>query len=328
MATEDIPIISLASAEPAAVDRALREVGFLIITDHGVDEDVIDRCWRATAAWFAQTPERKADAPLMDADYPYGYSPLHSELHAGSEEDARARGPDSAEPSVADEKEMWCIGPDNPEADAPARRWPKGATPVVVEMRAAQETYFRAMEDLSDRLLVLLARALNLEDTWFQQYNRKHASALRAINYPAVGEDGLHKGQLRASAHTDYGALTILRPGGPGLQVFTRQDRWVDCPGVSGVSHFVINLGDLMSRWTNNRWLSTPHRVVAPDGGSAAARQAIAYFHNMDMDALISCVPTCLTPDETPKYPPIRAGEHLMKKHDAATRGNKLNIYE
>lgn len=331
-----VPVVSLAHADPADIDRALREVGFLAIVDHGVDEAIIDGAWRTTAEWFARSREEKARAPLLGPEYPYGYSPLQSEAHPGSEEDARARADGEGPPSLADQKEMWCIGPDN--ALAPARRWPEASE----EMRAAWLAYFDAMSALSDRLLRLFARALELEDPgWFSRFNRQHASALRAINYPALDAD-LAPGQLRSSAHTDYGALTILHVGGPGLQIFNRGGEWVDVPligaGANG-SAFVINLGDLMSRWTNNRWLSTPHRVVvpkpsaarpAPAGGAAAyadARQAIAYFHNMDMDALIETIPTCRTEGAQLKYAPILAGEHLMRKHEAAQRGHTLDIY-
>lgn len=338
-----VPVVSLANADPAAVDKALREVGFIAIVDHGVDEAVIEAAWRTTAEWFARPLAEKARAPLLTPDYPYGYSPLQSEAHPGSEEDARARAEGEGPPALADQKEMWCIGPDN--GLAPARRWPESSD----ELRDTWLEYFKQMELLADRILRLFARALDLEDpAWFTQFNRKHASALRAINYPALDAD-LAPGQLRASAHTDYGALTILRSGGPGLQIFSRAGEWVDVPELaqSNGSAFVINLGDLMSRWTNNRWLSTPHRVVVPQPASASkapapaesggrggatgmyadARQAIAFFHNMDMDALIETIPTCRAEGEPLKYAPILAGEHLMRKHEAATRGHTLDIY-
>lgn len=333
----DVPVISLANADPAEVDRALREIGFLAIVDHGVDEAIIDAAWATTAEWFARPRAEKERAPHMAPDYPYGYSPLRSEVHLGSDDDARAREPGAPPPSVADEKEMWCIGPAN--EISPARRWPEGSE----AMRSAWEAYFAAMEALSDRILAVFARALGLDDErFFERFNRKQASALRAINYPAL-EAELAPGQLRSSAHTDYGALTILRVGGPGLQIFNRQDEWVALPfDAAAPSAFVINLGDLMSRWTNGRWMSTPHRVVVPpppasppasDAPFAAARQAIAFFHNMDMDALIETIPTCLTPGDdgappSSRYAPILAGEHLMKKHEAATRGETMNIYK
>ncbi|KAG8466724.1 hypothetical protein KFE25_008103 [Diacronema lutheri] len=326
--TAGVPVMSLASVDPAEIDRALREVGFLAIVDHGVDERVIDAAWRTAAEWFSRPREEKARAPLLGPDYPYGYSPLHSEAHPGSEDDARARAPGDGPPTLADEKEMLCIGPEN--GVAPARRWPEQSD----ELRVAWLAYFDAMVALSDRILELFARALRLDDDgWFSHFNRRHASALRAINYPALDAD-LAPGQLRSSAHTDYGALTILRVGGPGLQIFNRAGAWVDVPSIEphNGSAFVINLGDLMSRWTNNRWLSTPHRVVvpprAPDTRAFAdARQALAFFHNMDMDALIETIPTCREEGAPLRYAPILAGEHLMKKHEAATRGEALNIY-
>ena len=161
------------------------------------------------------------------------------------------------------------------------------------------------------------------------------ASPALPPSYPPLST-ALEPGQTRASAHTDYGAVTILRSGGPGLQVLNREDVWVDVPDMDE-SSFIVNLGDLMSRWTNGRWLSTPHRVIVPDEGKtdaesgapvvAKARQSIAFFHNMDMDASIETIPTCLAADGTSKYPPILAGDHLMKKHNAATQGQLLNVY-
>ena len=85
---------------------------------------------------------------------------------------------------------------------------------------------------------------------------------------------------------------------------------------------FVINLGDLMARWTNDRWLSTPHRVVNPADGEAARarRQSLAYFVNVNMDADIECIPTCHG-DDGSKYPTIKAGEHLLTKHQQTVAG-------
>ncbi len=98
------------------------------------------------------------------------------------------------------------------------------------------------------------------------------------------------------------------------MQVLRPDGSWADVPAVPGA--FVINLGDAMARWTNDRWVSTMHRVVLPpaDAGPAARRQSIAFFHNANWDAVIECLPTCLDPGETPRYPPVAAGPHLMSK--------------
>ena len=120
----------------------------------------------------------------------------------------------------------------------------------------------------------------------------KHASAIRALNYPIMDKSYCASGYTRASAHTDYGTLTILRSGGPGLQVAkdTNPPTWVDVPHVE--DGFVINLGDLMRRWTNNQWLSTLHQVVNPKSCNEwTRRQSIAFFHNVNNDAVVSAIP-------------------------------------
>jgi isopenicillin N synthase-like dioxygenase len=170
--------------------------------------------------------------------------------------------------------------------------------------------YYRAMAALAATLMDVFAEALGLDDGFFRPLIDRHGSAMRMLHYPHQASSP-PSGQLRAGAHTDYGTLTILAqdaaPG--GLQVRDAAGRWVSVPHEPGA--FVVNLGDLMARWTNDRWRSTLHRVVNPpmvDGSNE--RFSIAFFHNANWDALV----TCLTEDATPKYPPIRAGAHLMAK--------------
>jgi len=125
----------------------------------------------------------------------------------------------------------------------------------------------------------------------------RHTSAMRALNYPGLSDSAVpvHDGQLGASAHTDYGTLTILEtdPEQPGLQVRSGSD-WVDVQPLPG--DLVVNLGDAMERWTNDRWKSTLHRVTIPRG----RRQSIAFFHNANWDAVIECLPSCLEKGESP----------------------------
>lgn len=122
-------------------------------------------------------------------------------------------------------------------------------------------------------------------------------------------------GQLRVGAHSDYGSLTILatedRPG--SLQVCDASGAWSDVPILPGT--FVVNIGDLMARWINDRWISTLHRVVNPPDGAGAEsrRQSLVFFHNPNYDAQVACNPTCLVPGAAPKYPPTSSGEHLRR---------------
>ena len=244
--------------------------------------------------------------------YPYGYAPLAHETLALSLGDA----------TPPDLKEAFAIGPlDRPptpprDADEASvyspNLWPDEVLP---ELRRSWEPYFRAMAALAQRLLRISAVALDLPETWFDSLIDRHTSAMRALDYPAV-DHATMPGQLRAGAHTDYGTLTILlqedKPG--GLEVRRADGTWDAVPAVAG--GFVVNLGDAMERWTNDRWRSTLHRVVLPPAGAGAAarRQSITFFHNANWDARIECLPTCVAPEEAARYSPIEAGPHLMAK--------------
>jgi isopenicillin N synthase-like dioxygenase len=172
------------------------------------------------------------------------------------------------------------------------------------------------MEGLSARLMSMFALGLGLPSDYFAGRIDSSPGALRAIDYP---EQALppEEGQLRAGAHSDYGTLTILRQqvGRGGLQVYDEaSESWVAVPAEEGA--FVINIGDLMARWTNDRWTSTLHRVVNPDAGAAVSkrRQSMPFFHNANYSAVIEAIPTCVAPGERPKYPAVLAGPHLAEK--------------
>lgn len=156
-------------------------------------------------------------------------------------------------------------------------------------------------------------------------------------NYPELTKAPL-PGQLRASAHTDYGTLTILRPDDApgGLQVLPKGEGWTDVPYIQDA--YVINLGDLMARWTNDKWVSTMHRVVTPPldagalpsspcasaslmcvcAGRPCRRQSMAFFHNINAEHMVSCIDTCKSESNPPKYAPIKAFDLLMQKHLAS----------
>ncbi len=170
------------------------------------------------------------------------------------------------------------------------------------------------MADLSDRMMSLFARGLGLLPEFFTDKLNQSPNALRAVNYPEQDRAPL-PGQMRAGAHTDYGTLTVLRQDSVGgLEVLDRSDTWV---GVDSVPEaFVINIGDLMARWTNDCWRSTLHRVVDPPQAARARarRQSMPYFQNANWSAEVSCLPTCVGRGEAPKYAPVLAGPHLMGK--------------
>lgn len=315
-----IPTIDLSgerAAVAAAIGRACSEVGFFQIVGHGVDDAVLDAAWSTARAFFDLPLEARMAAARRDPSDAYGYVPMAAE--------ALARSRDGAD--GADQKETFNIGPVDPLGRAPyddGEAWAFGATPwppALPELQPAWSAYFREMLALAGRLMSLFATALDLPADHFAASIDESPSALRALNYPAQDVPP-PAGSIRAGAHTDYGTLTILRqddaPG--GLEVHDhRTGGWIPAPHVAGA--FVVNLGDLLQRWTNDRWRSTLHRVVNPPAGAGATarRQSMAFFHNANYHCRVECLPTCLGPGEAPRHAPVLAGPHLMAKYLLAT---------
>jgi len=166
----------------------------------------------------------------------------------------------------------------------------------------------------------VFALALDLPEHYFDSAIDDPISAMRMLNYPHTNVPP-EPGQLRAGAHSDYGSLTILladaAPG--GLEIRSPEGKWVAVPNLPGA--FIVNIGDLMALWTNDRWVSTLHRVVNPsaDSSGSTRRQSFAFFHQPNWSAEISCIPTCLAAGERPKYAPARSGEYLMNKFRGTT---------
>ena len=285
----------------AKLDAICKETGFLVLEGHGVSPQVIADVWQAAAAFFAQTAEAKQAVAPPYQGYPYGY------LGPDSEALARSKG----EVTPPDLKESFNGGPLTvpPGASAAAMDFCYQPTlwPDLAGFRPAWEAYYTAMEDLAARIMRAFATALDLPEAHFDPFIGQPISALRALHYPANSVAPLDK-QQRAGAHTDYGSLTILlpQPGSQGLQV-QQGGHWVDVP--TPPDAFVINIGDLMARWTADRWVSTLHRVVATPG--QPDRQSLAFFHQPDWDAEITPL------DGSNSYLPVKSGPYLMQKFQA-----------
>ena len=314
-----IPVIDLADADGARaggvarrIGAACERVGFFAVVNAGVPQPAVDAAWNAARAFFDLPRAERMAVKAPYAGYPYGYTPFLAEGLSYS----------LGEATPADLKESYSCAfarpPEGPLADPDeafvhsANIWPRRPAGFA----AAMEGYYRAMSGLAARLMRLFALALDLPRDHFAPAIDRHVSGLRILNYPEQDAPP-EPGQIRAGAHTDYGSLTILRqdaaPG--GLQAMGPDGRWLDVPPLA--DSFVVNLGDLMQRWTNDRWRSTLHRVVNPplDARGRSRRQSIAFFHQPNWDAEIACIPSCLAPGEAPRYPPIASGPHLMTKY-------------
>lgn len=292
------------------VDEICRSTGFLIIRDHGVPDAVIDRAWRAARGFFDLSLQEKLEARPETAGSPRGYFPIESETLSKT----------LALDTPPDNKECFSSGPLAAPADLSSMQdsdffygpniWPSKPP----GFRNAWLAYYRAMERLGAELMQLFAAALELDAHYFSTLHSHHISALRTLNYPATDRP-LQPGQRAAGEHSDYGSVTILKPDPrvPGLEIKLPAGEWCAAPPVH--DGFVVNIGDMLARWTNDRWVSTLHRVTMPETG--LRRQSIAYFQNPNYDAEIRCIPTCLADGESAKYSPVLAGPYLMDKFSA-----------
>ncbi len=171
------------------------------------------------------------------------------------------------------------------------------------------------MEILARHLRRVFCQAIGLDADYFEPSFENHLSALRVINYPEQDETPL-PGQLRAGVHTDYGFMTILRSeaSAGGLQVRKRTGEWLDAPSIDGA--YVVNIGDAFMRWTNDEWVSTPHRVANPPSGfkGSARRQSIPFFLNPSKDTLIKCLDPFYAEGTPAKYEPITFSDYIDLK--------------
>ena len=320
-----VPLVDLSGAfEPGrrrdhaveAIRRACEEVGFLVITGHGVSSETVQRIEEVSRQFFALRITEKMKLMCPEGNR-RGYKPLGGTLLASS------RGVETP-PDLC---ELYLVHRfDDPEA---ARRaglregreaffapnvWPDPEQ--VLNFRETFETYYAVMEGLAARLMGLMALALGLNENWFDDKIADHVTALSAVHYPALDEAPL-PGQYRRGPHSDWGSLTVLHhDGGPGLQIISPEGQWEDVPVVRG--SFVVNIGDLMAMWTNDRWVSTVHRVVVP-ADDWPERISIAFFHQPTYDARIECIPTCTSTDDPPRHEPTTSGEWLESMIDKTT---------
>ncbi len=301
MATPAIPSIDLSdyfergnkAAVAHAMARACEDIGFLTIVNHGVPAELIRELSTRTFEFFDQPP---ADKMSIAAKAGFGY------IRVGGEQLGA-----TLDLASVDYKESLNLKRPMDEAS-----WPTNPA-----MRHACARYLDEMVALAGRLMRVFASALNLPEAWFAD-KTDHASAiLRLLNYPPARE--IAPGATWAAEHTDYGILTILwSPESAGLQAKARSGEWVDVH--ASPDAFIINIGDLLMNWTNDRWVSTLHRVVPTVRDIGRRRQSIPFFYNPNPDALIECLPGCSDAAHPPRYAPILAREHLQMKIDKALK--------
>jgi isopenicillin N synthase-like dioxygenase len=286
---------------------ACAEVGFFSIPLASIERSIADAAWNDAAGFFALADDEKRRLEFPEPGYPYGFSPF------GFESLAKSTGAESPPPDL---KESLSVGPDCAANAISASRddaWIRSASLWPAHpprLRESWTAYYQALAAVSEHLMSVMAIALDLPAHYFDPLIDRPITSMRALNYPAIDMTPIGPDALRAGAHSDYGTLTILRTDHvPGLQIESPDGSWIDI--APDPNNFVVNLGDSIAQWTNDRWRSTVHRVTAAD---PAARQSMAFFHMANWDATIECLPTCVEPGTAPKHEPVKAGPWLMRK--------------
>jgi isopenicillin N synthase-like dioxygenase len=293
------------------VDHALRTAGFLLVTGHGVPREPRDRVRAEARRFFALPDEVKRRYAVSVGGRGW--------LPPGVEANGYAEG--TATP--ADLKESYSFAAEDPTGDpeVDARWFQPNVWPAEVPgLRPVLTEYLRRMRILSDELMSLCAVALGLPADHFARYLSHPTFGFNVNWYPPLRRVGRPEpGQYRIGPHTDFGTVTVLdrEPGLGGLQVYTADGEWVDAP--FDPEAFTVNLGDLMARWTGDRWRSTRHRVLAPPPDAPEEElMSLVYFSEADHDAVIETMPP---PIGHTSYPPVVWGDYLQEKLAAITVG-------
>jgi isopenicillin N synthase-like dioxygenase len=310
---DSVPVIDIAGLSSShlaertrvatEIGRACREVGFLSVVNHGIDEAVIEQALDWSRRFFSLPMADKVSVRIADNR---GYDPPGNQR---LDSDA-----------LPDLKESWIGGADE-EPDHPLvraghhwygpNRWP-AALPGFKE---GIWPYYWAVRDLCERMLRAMALSLELPEDHFEPFHRWPIASLRLLHYPPRPA-GTPEAMIGAGAHTDWGAVTALwQDDVGGLEVAAADGSWLPMPPIPGA--FAINIGDLMARWTNDHYRSTPHRVI---GDPMRERWSMALFFDLDADAAIECLPSCCGTGDPPRYAPTTAGRHLLDKYEASLR--------
>lgn len=308
--SNEIPIIDVtdlvSGQNPARVaseiGAACRGAGFFYVTGHGIPAGVTTRLFSEARRFFSASPEIKAAASITHSPHNRGYV---------------AMGEEVLDPDMpADLKEAYNIGleiaADDRELMAGVPFRGLNLWPDLPDWRENMLDYYDRCWSLGMALHRAFAIDLGLPESYFAPMFDRPMATLRLLRYPPQIENP-EPGQIGAGTHTDYGNVTILAVDGvAGLEVQARDGSWVAAPCIEGA--FVCNIGDCLMRWSNDTYVSTPHRVTNAAGRE---RYSAAFFLDPNPDALVACLPTCQGPDRPPRYAPITGADYLKSRLDA-----------
>jgi len=300
---DTLPLIDIAplrSADPAAradiarqLGSACRGTGFFAITGHGVPRALRNGAFAAADAFFALPMDRKR--------------PLARGLHGPNRGYVGLGAEALDERAPPDLKEAYNLVWTDDGATRPPNVWPD-----LPGWREAVQAYFDAVLDVGRLLHRAFALDLGADEHYFDDKLDRPQATLRLLHYPARFDADAPYGHAGAGTHTDYGNVTLLATDDvAGLQVQRRSGGWIDVPALP--DDFVCNIGDCLMRWSNDVYVSTPHRVLPP----ARTRRSIALFLDPNPDALVSALPSCVPAGTQPRHAPVTAEAHLQERFDA-----------
>lgn len=292
---------SVRAQEIQLLDTACREIGFFYLTNTDIDQALVRRIMGAAKRFFAQPLEEKLKIDIKNSINHRGYGAVGEEqldeLHKADWKETfdMALDLNSDHPLAAKYPKMY--GPNQNPSD-----------PAVLE---TLHDYYVTAFGVAQGVLTAMADALQLESDFFTRCFKDHVTVLRMIHYPPRPSVEHDNG---AGAHTDYGCVTLLLQDDiGGLEVKHRNGEWLQATPMEGA--LVVNIGDLMQRWTNDEYTSTAHRVRASQAG--VHRYSVPFFVEPDYETTVACVPSCQSSDQPAKYDPIYSGDWIQSRFDA-----------
>ncbi|MCH6258595.1 hypothetical protein MLD52_18690 [Puniceicoccaceae bacterium K14] len=271
------------------VDRSAREVGFMYLKNFGISPETMT-AMKETAHRFFQQNEEIKNQFKFNQELNFGFHGVGKE------------GLDPTKPK--DQKEAFTMRNATELAKNP-ELWPNDL------YRQVCSDFFGDCQRLAKRLMSAFAVGLDLPTNFFTDKHTGELQTLRLLHYPPSEVEA--EGQLGAGAHTDYGTLTLLyQDSSGGLEVLDNNGNWLSAPPIDGT--IVINTGDLLSRWTNDLYRSTAHRVQVRSASAKSGRLSIAFFSDPDPDVVVETLPSCISEETPKKYPSITAENHILQK--------------
>ena len=275
---------------------AAHNVGFLYLKNYGMSESLLETAFSVAKSLFMSDDKTKVPfSPALN----HGYTAMKGEAL------------DPSKP--ADLKETF-TSRNLANVPSGSEYWPNS------EFEAFMRIFYERVARIASDVMAAFAIALDLPQGFFDEKHTGLTQTLRLLHYPPVKY--VSEGQLGAGAHTDYGTLTVLfQDAEGGLQVQGLDGKWIDAPPIPGT--VVINTGDLISRWSNDFFKSTPHRVVPRPAAMKNGRLSIAFFSDPDPEVIIETFPKCITSENPQRYHPITAGEHIQRRIMASQTKHK-----